>query len=302
MIENLDKLVQFAQISGGINVQCQFQGEWLVQHQCQPAQAIAHIITEGEGWLIIPEEKERFHLQKGDIVFFSRSTSHTLSSKKSPSTQIIPSTEWKGSIQLRKISHGSGNELKLFCACFQYDPNADLFLNLPEYFWVNIPPKVLKPLLDLLQYEIEYGNTASRQIIDSLSHVLLIEIIRRYLLQNPHDVLGVLRGIQDHRLSHLISQIIVAPEQNWLIEKMAEKCHISRAQLMRLFKQKIGHSPHAFVHKIRLQKAALQLKNTAESILTIALSCGFQSETHFSKAFKTQYGVTPSVYRKGSIA
>lgn len=299
MIESLDKLVQLAQVRGGINVHCQFQGDWLVQHQCQPAQAIAHIIIDGEGWLGINGKNERFHLKKGDIVFFSRSAEHALSAKKSmESQQIIPSNELRGGVQLRKISHGQGGELKLFCACFQYEPKSELFLNLPEFFLVNLSSNVLQPILQLLHQEIENDEKASRQIIDSLSNVLLIEIIRCYLLQQPNDVLGLLNSVQDHRLSRLISQIIAIPEADWTIEKMLTECHISRAQLMRLFKQKIGQSPHAFVHKIRLQKAAMKLNNSAESILTIALSCGFLSETHFSKAFKTLYGVTPSVYRK----
>lgn len=199
---------------------------------------------------------------------------------------------------MRKIANGEGAPLKLFCACFRYDMHADLFLNLPDYFLVNLPQTVLAPLLALLQQEITQNETISQQIIDSLSNVLLIEIIRRYLASRPENVEGVLNGIADHRLSPLVSQIINAPEQNWSVEEMVTQTPISRAQLMRLFKQKIGQSPHAFVHKMRLQKSAEQLRKSAESILTIALSCGFQSETHFSKAFKTHYGVTTSEYRK----
>lgn len=299
MIESLDKLVQLAQISGGINVHCEFQGEWLVQHQCQPAQAIAHIITDGESWLSVNGESQPFHLKKGDIVFFSRSANHILSTKESLNNyQTIPSTQLKGRLKLNKIYNSDGGELKLFCACFQYDPKAEIFLNLPESFKVNLPQSVLNPLLDLLKSEIEYGENISHQIINSLSNVLLIEIIRSYLSTQPDNVWGTLNGIQDHRLSRLINQIISVPEKEWSIAKMVKESHLSRAQFMRLFKQKVGQSPHAFVHKMRLQKAAVQLKNSAESILTIALSSGFLSETHFSKAFKTLYGVTPSVYRK----
>lgn len=69
MIKSLDKLVQLAQISGGINVHCHFQGEWQIQHQDKPAQAIAHIITEGEGWLKVADDTQNLHVKQGDIVF-----------------------------------------------------------------------------------------------------------------------------------------------------------------------------------------------------------------------------------------
>ena len=67
-------------------------------------------------------------------------------------------------------------------------------------------------------------------------------------------------------------------------------------------KQQTGTSPHAFVNSIRLQQGALLLKQTADSVLSVALSVGFQSETHFGKAFKKQYGISPGQYRKNDRA
>ena len=69
---------------------------------------------------------------------------------------------------------------------------------------------------------------------------------------------------------------------------------------MRLFKQQTGISPHAFVNLIRLRQAAVLLRQTADSILSVALNVGFQSETHFGKAFKKQYGISPGQYRKNA--
>lgn len=299
MIKSLDKLVQLAQVSGGINVQCHFQGEWLVQHQCQAAQAIVHIVVAGTGWLKLANEIHYRPLKQGDIVLLSRSTSHQLSyHQQYNGVSLLPSIEQKGGIQIRKIHNGQGNELELFCACFHYEPQSELFSSLPDCLWLNLPNQVLQPVLSLLQLEIAQNETASQQVIDCLSTVLLIEILRRYLLQQPDDVGGILRGIHDHRLNQLIQKILHAPEQDWSIEMMVKQSPISRAQLMRLFKQKIGQSPHAFVHKIRLQKAAQLLKHSANSVLAVALSVGFLSETHFSKAFKQLYGISPSAYRR----
>jgi AraC-like DNA-binding protein len=47
-----------------------------------------------------------------------------------------------------------------------------------------------------------------------------------------------------------------------------------------------------------LEIAKEKLRNTAESNVDIALSCGFNSETYFIRAFKKLYGITPFVYRK----
>lgn len=298
MIESLDKLVQFAQISGGVNVHCHFQGEWLVEHQCQTAQAIVHIVVDGEGWLKVVDGDFQ-KLKKGDIVLLSRACNHQLSYSQGAkkSKNLNPTITQQGSIQIRKIQNGQGHELQLFCACFHYEPHSELFINLPECLTLNLSEQKLQPILSLLQQEIEQPSF-SQQIINSLSNVLLITIIRSYLQQQPNEVGGILNAVQDHRLSSLIQQILQAPEQDWAVEKMVAISHISRAQLMRIFKQKIAETPHAFVLKIRLQKAAMLLKNSADSVLNIALSVGFQSETHFSKAFKTLYGISPNLYRK----
>lgn len=299
MIDNLDKLVQLAQISGGINVQCQFQGEWKIAHESRANTAIAHIVIEGEAWLSVGNETKSHRLQAGSIVFLAQSAKHSLShNQENDSCHIIPSYTLNERLKIKKISNGNGASFKMFCACFHYEPFAELFGNLPHYFHIRLAQNVLQPLLQLLQQELEQGDNASQYIIDNLSNVLLITIIRNYLAQHPQDVSGILRAVQDLRLSRLISQIIATPEEDWKIEKMLQIIPLSRAQLMRIFKQKIGQTPHAFLHSIRLQQAARLLRYSAESVLTTALSCGFQSETHFNKAFKQKYGMTPGEYRK----
>ena len=53
---------------------------------------------------------------------------------------------------------------------------------------------------------------------------------------------------------------------------------------------------------IRLRQVAVLLRQTADSVLSVALNLGFQSETHFGKAFKKQYGISPGQYRKNEAA
>lgn len=65
----------------------------------------------------------------------------------------------------------------------------------------------------------------------------------------------------------------------------------------RLFKSLKGESINTFSNKIRLQLAADYLKYTSESITTIALEIEYKSRVAFSKAFKKQYGLTPSDFR-----
>ena len=75
---------------------------------------------------------------------------------------------------------------------------------------------------------------------------------------------------------------------------------MSRANFIRVFQQQLGVSPGKFLTKVRLQSAAFLLKQSQQSVLAIALDVGYQSEAHFSKAFKNYYQVSPSQYRKST--
>ncbi len=49
--------------------------------------------------------------------------------------------------------------------------------------------------------------------------------------------------------------------------------------------------------RIRLEKAAELLRKTGLSVTAVGVACGFQSSSHFSRAFKARYGMTPSSER-----
>ena len=56
---------------------------------------------------------------------------------------------------------------------------------------------------------------------------------------------------------------------------------MSRATFMRIFQQQLGMPPGKFLTQVRLEMAAVLLKNTQKTILAIALEVGYQSEAHF---------------------
>ncbi|WP_169749028.1 GlxA family transcriptional regulator [Gynuella sunshinyii] len=73
---------------------------------------------------------------------------------------------------------------------------------------------------------------------------------------------------------------------------------ISRRQLERLFKKHLDSVPSKYYQQIRLEKARQMLLNSSDSIADIGLSCGFSSGAHFSTAYRSQYGITPSEERR----
>jgi len=56
--------------------------------------------------------------------------------------------------------------------------------------------------------------------------------------------------------------------------------------------------PHQYVTRRRIARARTLLLNNHLSILEIALTCGFSSQSHFAATFRTIVGVTPQRYRR----
>lgn len=81
-------------------------------------------------------------------------------------------------------------------------------------------------------------------------------------------------------------------------EEIARLVGVSRRQLERLFKQHLGSLPLRHYLELRLARARRLLQQSSQSILQVGLSCGFSSGSHFSNAYKAQYGHTPRDERR----
>lgn len=299
-MDSLAKLIHFSQISGSINVLCQFKGDWYVQHGRQCGQGMVHFVSSGSGYIQIGDQAPQ-RLQQGDLIMLPRSTEHILSSNaQCDNPNATPNQIQMGAFTIKSTQGNSDAKLNLFCANFAYEQHADLFASLPEVLHINTHTQEFQHLLSLLQHESQQNQAASSLMVDALMQVLLILVLRRYIDQQPKLPTGILNGLQDKRLRVVLNAILAQPEQDWSVDEIAQMACVSRSQLMRLFKQHIGISPHALVNHLRLQAAAVRLRHSSDSVLQIALGTGFQSETHFGKAFKKQYGMPPGVYRKNT--
>lgn len=73
--------------------------------------------------------------------------------------------------------------------------------------------------------------------------------------------------------------------------------HRSPFSLHRLFLRVTGETPKAYTARVRLTRAAADLRTTRHTVAEIAFGNGFGSHEVFTRAFVRQFGVTPSAYR-----
>lgn len=82
------------------------------------------------------------------------------------------------------------------------------------------------------------------------------------------------------------------------MEHIAAALSMSRKQLRSRVMALTGLTPVAYVLQVRLYYARRMITHEDTSLTIIARKCGFQNLSHFSKAFKQQFGVSPMQFRK----
>jgi AraC family transcriptional regulator len=86
-------------------------------------------------------------------------------------------------------------------------------------------------------------------------------------------------------------------EGNLSLEEIADKAGKHPVHVAKEFRRHFGVTIGAYRRQLRLQRAESMLLRAAIDLTEIALACGFASHSHFCRAFKAAYGVTPSQFR-----
>jgi AraC-like DNA-binding protein len=82
------------------------------------------------------------------------------------------------------------------------------------------------------------------------------------------------------------------------IDDLAQLCHMSTTHFRRVFNSIMRTNPLEYVNQIRITNAAVLLRTTEMSILSISEEVGFQSVSSFNRHFTKVYDMTPMAFRK----
>jgi len=83
------------------------------------------------------------------------------------------------------------------------------------------------------------------------------------------------------------------------LETLAASAGMSRFQALRAFKQQYGLPPHAYQICAQLGRSR-ELLRSGQSAAEVAHECGFADQSHFGRAFKRAFGLTPGSYARGN--
>ena len=84
------------------------------------------------------------------------------------------------------------------------------------------------------------------------------------------------------------------------LKELAKKTYFSEYHFHRIFRAVVGEPLKEHIRRLRLERAASDLKHTNDSIINIALNAGYQTHEAFTRAFKAVFGCSPSDFRSGN--
>ena len=122
-------------------------------------------------------------------------------------------------------------------------------------------------------------------LICSQAGAIIVRPATRSVLSSP-----VLQRVKDHVEEHIAEDIT--------LEMLARVAGVSRFHFIRLFRESVGITPHAYLVERRMVRACNLLMHTKQPIGEIALNCGFEDPSYFAARFRRLYRMCPVEFRK----
>lgn len=85
------------------------------------------------------------------------------------------------------------------------------------------------------------------------------------------------------------------------LDELAAEANISKYHLLRSFAKSTGLTPHRYLVRLRMERAADLLRDTGQPVLQISAACGYRSPGQFTAVFRRRFGVSPTDFRRSAL-
>ena len=154
----------------------------------------------------------------------------------------------------------------------------------------------LQPIFYNLFYSLTVPNSRLKQ-----QSLLLNLLSTLFQLNAEHSVSVRPAKPESKAVAHVRRYLENRYTENVSLDELAQLVNLSPYYLIRCFRQQVGCAPHQYQSHWQLAQAKRALgQNSGQSLAAIATSHGFYDQSHFNRAFKKTYGVTPGQYQKGN--
>lgn len=263
-----------------------------------------HVVTRGSCWCTLSGQPG-LELEAGDVLVFPHGDPHTISSAPgiSPALELRASGEPGQKPLAVSIHAGDSQPTEVVCGFLGCSarPFEPLLHTLPRVIHWRGSGHAESPerrLVEIALNESTQRRAGSSCVLSRLGELLFVEVVRRYVAERPATRVGFLAGLRDEGVGRALQQLHARPAHAWSLAELAREAGMSRSALAENFAFLMGIPPIQYLSEWRLQLAASLLRGSKSSLAEIAAHVGYGSEAALSRAFKRQFGVAPTPYRR----
>jgi AraC family transcriptional regulator len=273
----------------------------------------AHVLASGSGWSVTdvvctagPRDRpfEEQHTWTSIAIVVSGTFQYRSSAGEG---LMVPGSLLLGNARDAFVcahEHGTGDR----CVAFSYAPELlarlgeDLGVGLRRFGAPRLPPaRVLAPFV----------AAASTLLADDEPEALACEAVSLQLAARVMEIDGGLKprlprlepASAVQRVTDIVRLIDREAEasRTLTLRALAGAAGLSPYHFLRSFRTITGTTPHQYILRARLRRAAVRLRveDPRTRILDIALDCGFEDLSNFNRAFRAEFKASPRRYRLG---
>lgn len=298
----LSDVLAVSGVSGTAGARIGANGTWGVTSPPDHGVAL-YAVTAGMAYLTV-DGGAVHQLDAGDVVLLPSGAVHMLSSEPGvPSSVCRPHSAEEAQRKGAVLTFGEGAaRTKILCAAYTQDlaSAVSVFSLLPTV--VHVPGSTADPdisaTIGLLGRELARPRAATSVLLDRLVDVLLIQLLRVWLTAQSSSTVSWWGVLRDPLLHQAVSRIHEDPAHAWTAESLAAEVAVSKSTLSRRFIAVTGETPGTYLTRWRMMLASKRLRETDDSLESVAQSVGYTSVYAFSRAFSRERQQSPARYRK----
>ncbi|MGB8405807.1 MAG: AraC family transcriptional regulator [Mycobacterium sp.] len=267
------------------------------------------VVVVGRGSAcVIPDGAASRQLEVGDIAIFRGPDGYTVADQPTTAPQAVVhpgqvTTTMDGELLCETLSlgvrsWGSRTDAETMLITGAYEEVGAVCRRLLS----ALPPLVVVrrgevngKLVDLLLDEMSCDAPAQGAVLDRLLDLLTIAALRSWL--SRQDAPAWYRAYRDPQVGTALRLMENNPAHPWTVGSLAVEVGLSRAALARRFTRLVGEPPMALLTEVRLALAADLLRESDDTIETVARQVGYGTAFALSAAIKRRYGASPKALR-----
>ena len=263
-----------------------------------------HMVIEGLGWLEVEGLAEPICVETGDLVVLPTGRSHWMKDSPATAAPSLTSILAHHDVVDGELRFGGddGPLTEIVCGVFSLE-------GAPAAPWVTrLPPAVLAPaqpgpsdwrnaVASTLRDEAREPTRGGAVMVNRLLESLLADALRTQIWEFTTDTTLPAHALADRRIGRVLARFHEDLAASWTLEDLAEAAAMSRSAFSDRFRSMVGESPMRYLAGLRLDRSARMLRSTDATVVEIARRVGYGSQEALSRAFKTRFGTSPSVFR-----